>query len=393
MQAASNDVHVFMYLLEHDAKELLAAHGIPLSPGVLTDNPGALPALPPGPWVVKAQLAAGGRGKAGGIRKTATPDETRAAVADILRTRIRGLPVKSCRIEQQVDAAAEAYLSLMIDATRAGVRVLLAPRGGIEIEAMAAERGLLRTAVCDPDVPAVAACTRSLCADLASPLRAALAAAGAALAQPFFGYECSLLEINPLFVRPDGTWVAGDAKMITDDNALVRQGALSRLLQQRANAYPEVALKWRYGCDYVVVDPDGEIGLLTTGAGLSMMLIDELRQSGLRPYNFLDVRTGGLRGDPARLVHVLNWIARGPRVRVILVNVFAGITDLGEFARLLLAALEQAPRLQAPVVARLVGNGIDTARSVLEAAGIAVVTELDAAVARVRAHLGAENAA
>ncbi|MBI3938213.1 MAG: hypothetical protein HY323_14640 [Betaproteobacteria bacterium] len=382
-----------MYLLEHDAKELLAAHGIPLPLGVLTDNTGALASLPPGPWVVKAQLAAGGRGKAGGIRKTATPDETRAAVADILRTRIRGLPVRSCRIEQQVNAAAEAYLSLMIDATRAGVRVLIAPRGGMEIEAMATGCGLLRSAVCDPDAPAVAACTRELCADLVPPLRTALAAAGASLAQPFFDYECTLLEINPLFVRPDGSWVAGDAKMITDDNALARQGALSQLLQQRADTYPEVALKRCYGCDYVVVDPDGEIGLLTTGAGLSMMLIDELRQSGLRPYNFLDVRTGGLRGDPARLVHVLNWIARGPRIRVILVNVFAGITDLGEFARLLLAALEQAPRLRAPVVARLAGNGVETARSVLEAAGIAVVTELGAAVARVRAHLGAANAA
>jgi succinyl-CoA synthetase beta subunit len=134
------------------------------------------------------------------------------------------------------------------------------------------------------------------------------------------------------------------------------------------------------------VDPDGEIGLLTTGAGLSMMLIDELGAAGLRPYNFLDVRTGGLKGDPTRLVHVLEWIAEGPRVKVLLVNIFAGITDLGEFSRLLLAALDRtATRL--PVVARLVGTNVEAARETLAARGIAVEPDLARALARVREHL------
>jgi succinyl-CoA synthetase beta subunit len=159
------------------------------------------------------------------------------------------------------------------------------------------------------------------------------------------------------------------------------------LLERRASAYPEAHLKLHYGCDYVVVDPDGEIGLLTTGAGLSMMLIDELREAGFRPYNFLDVRTGGLRGDPSRLVHVLSWIAQGGKVKVVLVNIFAGITDLGEFARLLLAALQAVPQLKVPVVTRLVGNGLEAARSQLAGAGIPVTTELGAALAGVRAHL------
>jgi succinyl-CoA synthetase beta subunit len=375
-----------MYLLEHDAKQLLAAAGIPTPAGVLIDGTRASPALPPGPWVVKAQLAAGGRGKAGGIRKTATADETRLAISDISRKLIRGLPVRGCRVEQQIDGAQEAYLSLMVDAATAGVRVLLAPRGGVDIETLSTEPGAVRTVICDPDPASIDAGVRGLCADLAQPLRGALIDAGAALTRPFFAHECTLLEINPLFVRMDGTWVAGDAKMITDDNALERQPALRELLQARAAAYPEVALKLAHGCDYVVVDPAGEIGLLTTGAGLSMMLVDELRAAGLKPYNFLDVRTGGLRGDPARLVHVLNWIAEGSRIKVILVNVFAGITDLGEFSRLLLAATERVPH-KVPVVARLVGNGIEAAQRVLGDAGIAVETELDAAVARVKQHL------
>lgn len=379
-----------MFLLEHDAKELLAARGIPVPAGVLLAKTEETPPLPPGPWVVKAQVAAGGRGKAGGIRKAAAAEEVQAAILAISSSDIAGRPVRECRIEQQVRGAHESYLSIVIDPVEAGVRVLIAPRGGIEIEAMASEPGLLRSAVCDPDAASIAGCARKLAQELPPPFDNALTAAGDALAAAFCRYECSLLEVNPLFVMADGSWCAGDAKMITDDGALPRQSAIATLLERRAHAYPEAHLKLHHGCDYVVVDAEGEIGLLTTGAGLSMMLIDELRAKGLKPYNFLDVRSGGLRGDPTRLINVLNWIAQGPRVKVLFVNIFAGITDLGEFARLLLAALRAASGRRVPIVARLVGNGFDAARAVLGQNGIPVATDLDDALARVRAHLGGE---
>ena len=124
----------------------------------------------------------------------------------------------------------------------------------------------------------------------------------------------------------------------------------------------------------MVVDPQGEIGLLTTGAGLSMMLIDEMRKAGLKPYNFLDIRTGGLRGETTRIVKVLTWISQAPSVRVLLVNIFGGIANMGEFSKLLVAALGEAPALKIPVVARLVGNGLPDARGVLAAAGIELHT-------------------
>jgi succinyl-CoA synthetase beta subunit len=181
--------------------------------------------------------------------------------------------------------------------------------------------------------------------------------------------------------------VAGDAKVVTDDNALARQERLRELLQQRAGAYPDVARKEEHGFDYVVVDPDGEIGLLTTGAGLSMMLIDELRAAGLKPYNFLDIRTGGLRGEVKRLVQVLQWLTEGRNVKVLLVNIFAGITDLAEFSKLLVEALAAVPDLKVPTVARLVGNGLPAAREVLSVAGIALHTDLDDALGAVREHL------
>src|SRR5260221_575677 len=207
-----------MYLLEHDAKALAAAFGIPCPPGALWGE-----ALPPGPWVVKGQVAAGGRGKAGAIRKAVDAAELEGHARAIAAMAVRGQPVRAVRIEQNVGPAQEAYVAL---------------------------------------------------------------------------------------------------------------------------------------------------------------LIDELRARGLKPYNFLDVRTGGMRGDPTRLIRVLEWIAEGPRVRVVLVNIFAGITHLGEFARLLLQARAAVPQLAVPFVVRLVGTAFEEAAAILGAAGIAVTTELEQAVAQ-----------
>jgi succinyl-CoA synthetase beta subunit len=376
-----------MYLLEHDAKELLAGQGIPVPPGTLLESAAQLNTslLPAGPWIVKGQITAGGRGKAGIIKKAATPQEISAHAQAILGRVVKNRRVDAVRIEQQVAGASEAYISLMIDAAAAGVRVIMATEGGMEIEALPKEA--IRSEVAAPDAAAIAQCAAKLAASFGGAKAKALADAGAKLAHAFMASEAMLIEINPLFIKADGSWVAGDAKFVTDDGALERQDATRAMLNARAAAYPEAALKLDHGCDYVVVDPAGELGLLTTGAGLSMMLIDELRAMGMKPYNFLDVRTGGLRGETTRLVKVLKWISEGPNIKVMLINIFAGITELGEFSRLLVKALSEAPELKVPVVARLVGNGLPAAREVLGAAGIAVYPDLDDALAEVRKHL------
>ena len=352
-----------MYLLEHDAKDLLAAQQIPVPAGALFEDASTIGAatLPGAPWIVKGQVAAGGRGKAGIIRKAATLAEAQSHAAAIIGSTAKGRSVGAVRIEQAVSDAQEAYLGLLLDSAAAQVRVIVSARGGMDIEQIARED--LYTDAAPADAAALSACVRRLAGALPGGLRSALSGAGDCCASAFLSLEALLLEINPLFVRADGSWVAGDAKLVTDDNALARQSVLRALLERRAHAYPETALKLQHGFDYVVVDPAGEIGLLTTGAGLSMMLIDELREAGLKPYNFLDIRTGGLRGETTRLVQVLNWIAQGRDIRVLLVNIFAGITDLAEFSRLLVAALAEVPRLKVPVVARLVGNGLPAART------------------------------
>jgi succinyl-CoA synthetase beta subunit len=297
---------------------------------------------------------------------------------------VKGQQVNAVRVEQQVAGAREAYVGILLDAASGAVRVIVSASGGVDIEQVPPEK--IHTDLAPPEAQALVECARRLSAKLPKEFAAAVGDAGERLARMFLALEAMLVEINPLFVLDGGRWIAGDAKIVTDDNALPRQKALESLVRSRAAAYPDVARKHEHGFDYVVVDPAGEVGLLTTGAGLSMMLIDEMRAAGLKPYNFLDIRTGGLRGETKRLTQVLQWIGEGKQVKVLLVNIFAGITELGEFSRLLVKALDAA-KLKTPVVARLVGNGLPAAREVLAAAGISLHTDLDAALADVRGHL------
>jgi succinyl-CoA synthetase beta subunit len=378
-----------MYLLEHDAKTLLGAAGVPVPPGCLVESVEALAgvALPPGPWVVKAQVPVGGRGKAGLVKITESLDELSALVGAMLGKTHRGHVVGSCRIESCRSAPNEVYLGFMLAPETGEVRVLATPSGGVEVESS----GGVQSRIVAPELEALVAAVTDLASSAPEPIRHAMIEAGRSLGDFFLQRDAVLLEINPLFVQPDGSWLAGDAKMVIDDNAITRQPEAAALLEARSQAYVETYTKYKYGFDYVVVDRNGELGLLTTGAGLSMMLIDELRANGITPYNFLDVRTGGLRGDASRLVQVLNWIAEGPNVKCVLVNVFAGITHLGEFSRLLVQALKEARVLKVPVVTRLVGNGLDDARAVLGEAGIAVEPDLDEALKLVRKALAAQR--
>ncbi len=368
-----------MMLLEHDAKELLAADGVPVPAGVLaTAADVELPASLAGPWMVKAQVPVGGRGKAGGIKRADTIAELGQTLGVLLGKTIKGQAVRACRIEQCVEGM-ECYLSVSLDASRGRLRVLLSSQGGVDVEAQAGR--VLSAEVALAQRETIDAASR-LADTIASPARATMVRAAERLIAMFFEFEATLLEVNPLFIRPNGSWVAGDLKLVIDDNALVRQPRLRDLIQRRADAYPDIALKMNHGFDFVVVDPDGEIGLVTTGAGLSMQMLDELAERGHPAFNFCDIRTGQLRGDPTRLIHVFRWIAAGRRVRSVLINFFAGITHLGEVAHLLVAALKAVPELRVPVTARLIGNGYDEAIAVFAAASnpLRVEPDLDRAI-------------
>jgi succinyl-CoA synthetase beta subunit len=265
---------------------------------------------------------------------------------------------------------------------------MIASCGGVDVESREDVESLLADAEELPNAVA------EICNRLRPVFRKAMRDAGLRLADIFLRHEATLLEVNPLFIKPDESWIVGDVKLVIDDNAIPRQPAIRALLEQHPDIYPETARKLAHGFDYVEVDPEGEIGLVTTGAGLSMQLIDELKYARRRPLNFCDIRSGQFRGDPARLIAVMHWIAARPTVRVVLVNIFAGITDLAEFSRLLVQAASQVPELRVPIVARLIGRNFDDAISILSSSSLPVTVErdLDRAIALTLAALDGHGA-
>ena len=359
-----------MLLIEADGKALLTQHGIAVPESVLCTDfaVGDLPG--DGPWIVKAQVPVGGRGKAGGVIHCETLEQVSAAVQRMLGHWLKGHRIDAVLIEQAA-LGEERYLAVMVDAASYGLRVIYSAEGGVDIE----QSGTANSRLCEPDVAAVG---EALAALHAEPTVTEL---GCRLAEMLLRRELALAEVNPLFVSVQGC-VAGDAKLVVDLSAIGRQPAIAALIEARPQIYADANRKLIEAFDYVEIDPQGEIGLLTTGAGLSMMLIDELAARGMKPLNFCDVRTGQMRGSPARVMRVLEWITSRPSLRAVLVSVFAGITDLAEFADLLATGIDRTPALRVPVVARLVGRGAAEARRILaeRQPGVFVTEDLEEAL-------------
>ncbi len=373
-----------MLLIEADGKALLAEHGVAVPAGVLVAD-AAIGDLPgDGPWMVKAQVPVGGRGKAGGVVRCGSPHDVAAAVHRMLGSRLKGHQVDACLIEQAA-MGEERYLAVMVDAASYGLRLIYSNQGGVDIEQSGSAQGRL----CPPHAGAVAEALAELIAGEPPLWRSHVAAVGRSLADLLIERELALAEINPLFISDAGC-VAGDAKLVVDLSAVERQPRIAALIEARPHTYVDAVRKLTEGFDYVELDPEGEIGLVTTGAGLSMMLIDELTARGMKPLNFCDIRTGQMRGSPARAMRVLEWITSRPSLRAVLVSVFAGITDLAEFGGLLATAIEQTPALRVPVVARLVGRGAPEARRILaeRQPAVFVTEDLEEALRRVGAAVG-----
>lgn len=374
---------VAILILEHDAKVLLTPRGLPVPKGVITSASAPKAPAFAAPWVLKAQVPSGGRGKSGGIIGLADPDALTATAQRLSALRIKGFPVNEIRIEEAVSDAREIYFGLVLDAATGCVTLLASATGGVEIEAEAATNLHQRSAL--PNFAAMMAALDELVASLPTDVASAIHAAGTIAVPAFLDLDATLLELNPIFLRDDGSWVAGDVRLDLDENALPRQPEFAALLADRPEAYADAVFKRDHGFDLVVVDPKGEIGLVTTGAGLSMQLIDEMTRNGLSPYNFCDIRSGMMKGSPDRLITTLRQLCEAPRLRCVLVNIFAGITDLGEFAELLLRARDAVPELQVPMVVRLVGNGQARAEAILgaEGGGLRLIPDLDLAVAEI----------
>ena len=354
-----------MDLYEYQGKQLFARFGIPVSDGQLAETPGearAAAAELGGPVVVKAQVLTGGRGKAGGIRVAATPDEAESHADAILGLDIRGHVVRKLWIERASEIAKEYYLSLTFDRGAKKPLYMFTTQGGVEIEEVAATSpaALVRLHV-DPLEGFHPWQARRLVygAGVSDPdEQKQIAAIVGKLYGAFVGCDAMLCEINPLIVTPEGEVRALDSKLTVDDNALFRHPDIAAM-RDTAAADPLESLARERHVTYVRLD--GEVGVLGNGAGLSMSSVDVVTFAGGRPANFCDLGGGG---DAQGVVDALSVITQDPHVRSIFFNIFGGITRCDEVARGILQALHQI-EITAPIVVRLDGTNADEGRRIL----------------------------
>jgi succinyl-CoA synthetase beta subunit len=357
-----------MDLYEYQGKELFRQYGIPVSEGRLaTSGEQARQAAEElgGQVVVKAQVLTGGRGKAGGIKLAATPEEAEAAAGAILGMDIRGHVVRKVWIERASEIAKEYYLSITFDRGAKKALLMLTTEGGVDIEEVAAHKpeALARLHV-DPLEGFQPYQARRLiyAAGIVDPdeQKQVLAIIGKLYAA-FVGTDAMLCEINPLIVTPEGEVRALDSKFTVDDNALYKHPQIADMVDLEAVPAEERAAREK-GVTYVKLD--GEVGILGNGAGLVMSTLDVIALAGGRPANFCDLGGGG---DAQGVVDALEVITADPQVRSILFNIFGGITRCDEVARGILQALGQMT-IEHPIVVRLDGTNAEEARHLLQEA-------------------------
>jgi succinyl-CoA synthetase beta subunit len=352
-------------LYEYQGKQLFARFGIPVSNGRLAESPEEARAAAEeigGPVVVKAQVLTGGRGKAGGIKLAATPDEAEQHARAILGLDIRGHVVRRLWLESASDIAKEYYLSLTFDRGAKQPLFMFTTQGGVEIEEVAETNpDALVSLHVDPLEGFHPWQARRLiyAAGVEDPSeQKQIAAIIGKLYETFVGCDAMLCEINPLIVTPDGEVRALDSKFTVDDNALYRHADIAEM-RDTAAADPLEALAREKHVTYVKLD--GEVGVLGNGAGLSMSTVDVVTFAGGRPANFCDLGGGG---DAQGVVDALSVITQDPQVRSIFFNIFGGITRCDEVARGILQALDQID-ITAPIVVRLDGTNSEEGRRIL----------------------------
>jgi len=372
-----------MKLHEYQAKALLDRAGIPVPPGMVAATPDEAEAAARGiaPVAVKAQVHVGGRGKAGGIKLARTPEEARDAARAILGMDIKGLRVEKVYVERAAQVESELYLGITIDRDRRRPVVMLSTVGGVDIEEVAARSPeKIARGWPDPRLGLLPFEARRLSFEAGVPKELAMPVAVIAekLYRVFTETDAMLLEINPLFVQPDGTLVAGDAKLDVDDNALYRRPELAAWKETTPDELVEERAR-ELGFSYVQLD--GDVGIIGNGAGLVMSTLDAVRNAGGRAANFLDVGGGA---KEAVVKAALEIVLSNPRVRCVLINIFGGITRGDEVAKGIIDVIREHPP-RVPLVIRLSGTEAEEGRRILKGAPLVSRQTMDeAAVEAVR---------
>lgn len=370
-----------MNLHEFQAREILRRYGVPVPPGEVATRPDEVRAIAArlgGRVVVKAQVHAGGRGKAGGVKLAKDATEAAAHAAVILGMKIKGLTVERVLVVPAAEIASESYLGLVVDRAAQRPLLMVSASGGIDIEQVAADTpGAIHRLAIDPRYGLLPHQGLGVALKLyrAVPQARAAAAIMAQVYAAFYGVGASLVEINPLATTPDGSLVALDAKIVIDDNELERHPEVAALRDTAAEAPAEVAAR-EAGLTFIQLS--GSVGCCVNGAGLAMATMDLVQYYGGEPANFLDI---GGSSNPQKVVSALKIVTADPNVRAILFNIFGGITRCDDVANGIVQATSQFP-LRVPLVIRLTGTNEAQAMEILTKAGFAALTDMDEAVQR-----------
>jgi succinyl-CoA synthetase beta subunit len=366
---------------EYQAKEILRGIGVPVPPGEVATTPeeAAVIARRIGKTVVvKAQVHAGGRGKAGGVKLARTPEEAQEKAQAILGMKIKGLTVQKVLVTEAADIASEAYVGVILDRASRKPVFMVSPAGGIDIEEVAAKtpEKILKVPV-DTRYGLQPYQAMRLGFFLYDDVRQVRAAARIMhqLYQGFMASGCSLAEINPLVVTTAGDVIAVDAKMVIDDNELDRRPGIAALRDESAEAPSEVEAR---NASLTFIKLDGNVGCCVNGAGLAMATMDLVKYYGGDPANFLDI---GGSSSPEKVIAALRIITADASVRAILFNIFGGITRTDDVANGIVAATRENP-LKVPMVIRLTGTNEEIAMKILQENGFSASSDMDEAVQR-----------
>jgi succinyl-CoA synthetase beta subunit len=373
-----------MNLHEYQAKQLFAQYGVPVLKGAaatsVAEAEAAAKALGGEGWVIKAQVHAGGRGKAGGVKLVKSVDELKQAADDYLgstlvthQTDARGLPINTVLIESLCDIDRELYVSLLVDRASERVVVMASAMGGMDIEEVAATNpeALLKVFV-DPAVGLMPYQCRQLSFGLGLPseLAGQMTKLLMGLYKLFTEKDASLVEINPLVITKAGELLALDAKLGIDGSALYRQKDVAAM-QDASQEDPTEHEAEQHGLNYVTLD--GEIGCMVNGAGLAMATMDLIKLHGGNPANFLDVG-GGTTAE--KVAEAFKLILADKKVKAVLVNIFGGIVRCNLIAEGIIAAVKEVG-VTIPVVVRLEGTNAAQGLELLDNSGLTITTAAD----------------
>jgi succinyl-CoA synthetase beta subunit len=365
-----------MKLLEYEGKEVFERYKIPMLPrcGVIRigDSADKLNIDGAGPWIVKAQVLAGGRGKAGGVKLARTAAEARDLAGQMLGMKIvthqtqgKALTVEEVLVEHAAGIDRELYISVVLDRKAGAPAIIASAEGGMSIEELALTNPekIMKVAV-DAEAGLLDFQARQLAFDLRIPQKnfCEFTAFAKALVRVFVESDASLVEVNPLIISKDGRLLALDSKIVTDDNALFRHKDQAARPDHEATEIEKEAKA--IGINYIGLD--GDIGCMVNGAGLAMATLDTVKMAGGDAANFLDVG-GGANVD--QVTKAFQIILKDPKVKAVLVNIFGGIMKCDNIAAGVVEASKKV-RIKVPLIVRLEGTNVKEGKEILAKSGL-----------------------